>query len=226
MWWARNARLSAVRSTLREIGTGAVADVRLAAQEHRGLLGRPARGMLQRRAQLAGVQRVDARVGVEHLEQHRRVARSRPARGGRASTTAASPSCSVSDAVPYSLVQVAPSRTARSAPCRAAVPSTRPPRTASGRCVTAAPTSSPPFEPPLMASCSGVVQPSSTSSSAAAWKSSNTFCLLLAACRRGASPRPPRRRRAGWRWRRRRRPPPTPAPPPSSAGSCEIPNPP
>ena len=46
-----------------------------------------------------------------------------------------------------------------------------------GRCVSAAPTSSPPFDPPEMASCSGVVHPSRISASAAAWKSSKTFCL-------------------------------------------------
>src|SRR5664280_1998082 len=49
---------------------GAVPHVDLAAQQHRPLAGG---GVLQRRAHLAGVQRVDPGVGVEHGEQHRRI---------------------------------------------------------------------------------------------------------------------------------------------------------
>ena len=66
----------------------------------------------------------------------------------------------------------------------------------SGRCVSAAPTSRPPFDPPEMASCSGVVQPSRISASAAAWKSSKTFCFvpsIPARCHSSPSSLPPRR---------------------------------
>src|SRR5262245_28869627 len=48
----------------------------------------------------------------------------------------------------------------------------------SGRCVMHAPTSRPPFEPPLIASRPVRVQPVPISHSAQAMKSSNTFCLL------------------------------------------------
>ena len=48
----------------------------------------------------------------------------------------------------------------------------------SGRWVRQAPTSSPPFEPPLMASLGVEVIFSAISHSAQAIKSSNTFCLL------------------------------------------------
>ena len=65
----------------------------------------------------------------------------------------------------------------------------------SGRCVMAAPTSRPPFDPPEMDSCSRVVRPSAISVSAAAWKSSNTFCLcsrMPARCHSSPSSLPPR----------------------------------
>ena len=48
----------------------------------------------------------------------------------------------------------------------------------SGRWVITAPTSSPPFDPPFMASRSGEVQPFFCSHSAAAMKSSKMFCFL------------------------------------------------
>ena len=66
----------------------------------------------------------------------------------------------------------------------------------SGRCVSAAPTSSPPFEPPEIDSWAGVVQPPAISFSAAAWKSSKTFCLrsrIPARCQSSPSSLPPRR---------------------------------
>ena len=65
----------------------------------------------------------------------------------------------------------------------------------SGRCVTAAPTSSPPFDPPHTASRPGDVIPAETRYAAAAWKSSNTFCLrpsIPARCHSSPSSLPPR----------------------------------
>ena len=65
----------------------------------------------------------------------------------------------------------------------------------SGRCVTAAPTSSPPFDPPHTASRDGDVIPAAIRYSAAAWKSSNTFCLrssIPARCHSSPSSLPPR----------------------------------
>ena len=65
----------------------------------------------------------------------------------------------------------------------------------SGHWVSAAPTSRPPFEPPEMASCPGVVQPSLVSLAAAAWKSSKTHCLcsrIPARCHASPSSAPPR----------------------------------
>ena len=65
----------------------------------------------------------------------------------------------------------------------------------SGRCVTDAPTSRPPLDPPQTASWALLVQPSAMSFSAAAWKSSKTFCLLAripARCQSSPSSLPPR----------------------------------
>ena len=65
----------------------------------------------------------------------------------------------------------------------------------SGRWVMAAPTSSPPLDPPRMARRSRLVRPSATSQSAAAWKSSNTCCLLAripARCQSSPYSPPPR----------------------------------
>src|ERR1044071_1084743 len=66
----------------------------------------------------------------------------------------------------------------------------------SGPCVIAAPISSPPFEPPLIARCAGDVQPLDSSQRAAARKSSNTFCLassMPALCHSSPYSPPPRR---------------------------------
>ncbi len=66
----------------------------------------------------------------------------------------------------------------------------------SGRWVTAAPTSRPPFEPPRMASFSGRVYPLAISHSAAAMKSSKTFCFfssIPARCHSSPYSPPPRR---------------------------------
>lgn len=65
----------------------------------------------------------------------------------------------------------------------------------SGRWVSAAPTSRPPFEPPEMASRSGVVTPEEIRCSAAACRSSKTFCLLAsipARCHSSPCSPPPR----------------------------------
>src|SRR6202035_2640136 len=65
-----------------------------------------------------------------------------------------------------------------------------------GRCTSAAPTSSPPFDPPEMASCPEVVHPCRISASAAQRKSSKTFCLcssIPARCHSSPSSLPPRR---------------------------------
>ena len=68
-------------------------------------------------------------------------------------------------------------------------------RYAAGRWVSAAPTSSPPLDPPMIDSWLVVVVPAETSASQAAWKSSNTFCLLArlpARCQASPSSPPPR----------------------------------
>ena len=65
----------------------------------------------------------------------------------------------------------------------------------SGRWVIAAPTSSPPFDPPQTASRAGDVTPVAMRCSAAAWKSSKTFCLrssIPARCHSSPSSLPPR----------------------------------
>ena len=65
-----------------------------------------------------------------------------------------------------------------------------------GACTSEAPTRSPPFDPPEMASCPAVVNPSRIRASAAPRKSSNTFCLrssIPARCHSSPSSLPPRR---------------------------------
>ena len=65
----------------------------------------------------------------------------------------------------------------------------------SGRCISTALTSSPPFEPPRMARREGCVNPCFTSSSAAAMKSSKTcclFCNIPARCHSSPYSLPPR----------------------------------
>ena len=69
-------------------------------------------------------------------------------------------------------------------------------RKSSGRCVRAAPTSSPPLDPPEMASRDGLVYLRVISQSAAARKSSKTFCFLSsipARCQASPNSPPPRR---------------------------------
>ena len=66
----------------------------------------------------------------------------------------------------------------------------------SGRWVIAAPTRSPPFEPPRMAIRSGLAYPFATSHSAAAMKSSKTFCFFASipsSCHFSPYSSPPRR---------------------------------
>ena len=65
----------------------------------------------------------------------------------------------------------------------------------SGRCCSTAPTSRPPFEPPMMPSFAGEVYFSLTRYSATAMKSSNTFCFfsrLPALCHASPYSAPPR----------------------------------
>src|SRR5439155_779030 len=66
----------------------------------------------------------------------------------------------------------------------------------SGRCVSAAPTRRPPFDPPEMARLRVLVHPPAMSASPAAWKSSKTFCFLPsipARCQLSPYSPPPRR---------------------------------
>ena len=65
----------------------------------------------------------------------------------------------------------------------------------SGRCVNVAPTSRPPFEPPMMPRCAGEVTLRAMRSSAMAMKSSNAFwCFSRTApwCHLGPNSPPPR----------------------------------
>src|SRR5882762_1714997 len=69
------------------------------------------------------------------------------------------------------------------------------PRNKSGRCVIAAPTSSPEFDPPKIASWAAVVRPSRMSHSAAERKSSYAVCRLrrlAALCQASPNSDPPR----------------------------------
>ena len=97
---------------------------------------------------------------VEHGEQHRRVRRAPARRGGTASSRAASRAARgpTPCRTRRSTSAPRPNRSYRTMSSSGAEQMTAAYR--SGRCVSAAPTSRPPFDPPEMASCPGVVQPS------------------------------------------------------------------
>jgi hypothetical protein len=97
--------------------------------------------------------------------------------------------------VPYSVFHVSPSpnRSYRTMSSSGAEHTAA--DSSDGHCVTAAPTSSPPFDPPHTASRSADVAPEEIRYSAAARKSSNTFCLrssIPTRCHSSPSSLPPR----------------------------------
>ena len=167
-------------------------------------------GVLQRRAHLPRVQRVDPRVGLEDGEQRRGVAHALPdvvvgrvgeqpartARDRRRSRTRRSRSRRA--------------RTARSGSCRAAGPSRPPPRTARGAGSARRRPAGRRWSRRRCRAARAWSRPVAIRCSAAAWKSSKTFCLLpsmpgavpLLALLAAAA-------QAG-RWRRRRPPRPRP----------------
>ena len=152
---------------------------------------------LQQRRHLAGVQRVDPGVALGRGEQHRRVAGAVDHVVVR--RVGVQPGELLGDVGVAVLVGPQPGdeelREAHHVEQRHARTTRRGHR--SGRCVRAAPTSSPPFEPPVDGQpLARRAARSPTSQSAAAWKSSNTFCLLArrpAWCHASPCSSPPRR---------------------------------
>ena len=197
----------------------------------RSRIGGPVRRLdrLQRGAHLAGVQRVDAGVGVEDLEQRRRVggrrvARARPAPRGTASSRAASRARSGRRRCRTRRSRSGRARTARSGPCRAAARCTPPRRT--GRAAGSARRRRAGRRSSRRRCRAGPARPVRAQVLGRGVQVVEDVLLARPACRRGARPRPPPRRPAGAPRPTRRRRRPRPARRRCTPGSSAMPKPP